>query len=149
MWLICVSQNQEGNPLWEWGRVRIMHIYAFKIVLMLRNAAYVCSHLLSSLVSLRNAEATFHRYKVISIKDDSKQNAAVVFEKKAFYLWKIRQMILFVIQKPTEIERRWSAKSCLTTSFVWNESANGIEACFNSDGDRHQQEQDQDKKSQC
>lgn len=37
----------------------------------------------------------------------------------------------------------------LTTSFVWNKSANGTETCFNSGRERHQQEQDQDKKSQC
>lgn len=53
---------------------------------MPRNVAYVFSLLLSSLVSQRDAEVTFHRYLAISIKEDCKQNATVVFDKSVFYL---------------------------------------------------------------
>lgn len=106
----------------------------------LKNSAYVCSYLLSSLVSLRDVEVTFRQYWAISIKENSKQNATVVFDKSVFYLWNIRQTTLSVTQKPTGFERRRNTKSCLTKPFVWNKSANGIETCFNSGRERHRQE---------
>lgn len=106
----------------------------------LKNSAYVCRYLLSSLFSLRDVEVTFRQYWAIPIKENSEQNATVVFDKSVFYLWNIRQTTLSVTQKPTGFERRWNTKSCLTKPFVWNKSANWIETCFNSGRERHWQE---------